>query len=125
MPPSTVTAPISSVALLRQLTILSFPPAFILLLIHGIAAEIAFPALGLLPLAASALLGALILHRDQFAAAGSPIQSLSSHNVFIADVTSAVFLLAFLVPSWIMLTDAPSPLIVLGTYGTVFMMLNL
>ncbi|KAK1640659.1 hypothetical protein BDP81DRAFT_458728 [Colletotrichum phormii] len=113
---------------LRRLEIIAFPPAFILLLAHGIASERAFPALGLLPLAASAVLGLFVLNRDAVAAIGSPIQALSESNIFWADCLLAVFHLSFLIPSWILLTDSmrwEESLIVLGTYCTVFMMFDL
>lgn len=126
MPSSTSPRLISAAVLLRRTTIFSFPAAFILLLIHGISAQLAFPALGLLPLAVSAFLGVFILNRDRVAALGSPIQSLTPYNIFVSDIVIAASLLAFLIPSWIMLTEAhPRGLIVLGTYGTVFMMVDL
>lgn len=125
MPSSAPPVHITTTLFLRQTTVYSFPPAFILLLIHGILAEAAFPALGLLPLAASAVLGLFILNRDRVAALGSPVMSLSPHNIFVSDVALAISLLAFLIPSWIMLPQAHRDLIVLGTYGTVFMMVNL
>jgi hypothetical protein len=111
---------------LRRITIYSFPPAFIMLLIHGIGTGVPFPALGLLPLAASALLGAIILYRERILGLGSPIQSLSEPNIFYSDVTIAVFMIAMLIPTWILL-DNPwdRGMIVLGTYGSVFMMVNL
>ncbi|GJC78352.1 hypothetical protein ColLi_01190 [Colletotrichum liriopes] len=116
----------SSIVTLRRLEIFAFPPAFILLIAHGVASERAFPALGLLPLAASAVLAAFILNRDAVAAIGSPIQSLSESNIFWADCLLAVFHLAFLIPSWALLTHPwHEPLIVLGTYCTVFMMFDL
>ncbi|GKT45270.1 uncharacterized protein ColSpa_05451 [Colletotrichum spaethianum] len=116
----------SSIAVLRRLEIFAFPPAFILLIAHGIASECAFPALGLLPLAASAVLATFILNRDVVAAIGSPIQSLSESNIFWADCLLAIFHLSFLIPSWALLTQVwPDPLIALGAYCTVFMMFDL
>ncbi|KZL84196.1 nucleosome binding protein [Colletotrichum incanum] len=113
----------STIVTLRRLEIFAFPPAFILLIAHGVASERAFPALGLVPLAASAVLATFILNRDGVVAIGSPIQSLSESNIFWADCLLAVFHLSFLVPSWALLTKPwHEPLIVLGTYCTVFMM---
>ena len=127
--PSTTSEARSTTVLLRRFSILTFPPAFILLLAHGIASRDAFPALGLAPLGASTLLGALLLYRDQVAAIGSPVQALSTTNVFFADVLLAAALLAMLIPSWIFLTRFwtynNNSLVMLGTYGTVFMMTNL
>lgn len=116
----------ATIATLRRLEIIAFPPAFILLVAHGIASQFAFPALGLLPLAASGILAAFILNRDVVAAIGSPIQSLSESNIFWADCLLAVLHLSFLIPSWALLARAwPEPVIVLGTYCTVFMMFDL
>ncbi|OHW98752.1 hypothetical protein CSPAE12_02442 [Colletotrichum incanum] len=116
----------STIVTLRRLEIFAFPPAFILLIAHGVASERAFPALGLVPLAASAVLATFILNRDGVVAIGSPIQSLSESNIFWADCLLAVFHLSFLVPSWALLTKPwHEPLIVLGTYCTVFMMFDL
>lgn len=116
----------SSTVFLRRITILSFVPAFIILLIHGISSSWAFPALGILPLAVSALLGALLLHRDRVAALGSPIQGLSSGNIFYADLALAIWYFAFLIPTWMFLGRPwDGGLIILGTYGSVFLMVNL
>lgn len=126
--PTTTSPPTSTMALLRRITIFTFLPAFPLLLAHGIASGKAFPALGLLPLAGSAILAALLVYRDRVAAIGSPIQSLSPSNIFFADLLTGILLLAFLIGSWISLTNTrwyETPLIILGTYGTVFLMINL
>lgn len=116
----------SSTVILRKITIYCFPPALIMLLIHGIGSSFAFPALGLLPLACSTLLGLLLLHRDQVAAFGSPFQILSPSNILFADSAITVFLLGCLIPTWIFL-DKPEHegMIILGTYCSVFPMLSL
>lgn len=116
----------SSTVFLRRITILSFVPAFIILLVHGISSSWAFPALGILPLAVSALLGSLLLHRDRVAALGSPIQGLSPGNIFYADTALAIWYFAFLIPTWMFLSRPwDRGLIILGTYGSVFLMVNL
>jgi hypothetical protein len=117
---------VSSTVFLRRTTILSLPPAFIILLIHGIGSSWAFPALGILPLTSSAVFGALLLHRDRVAALGSPIQAFTPQNIFYADSALAIWYLAFLIPTWVVLDRAwPSEMIILGTYGSVFLMINL
>lgn len=117
---------VSSTVFLRRVTILSFPPAFLILLIHGVGSSWAFPALGILPLAVSALFGGLLLHRDRVAALGSPIQALTPENVFYADSALAVWYLAFLIPTWVCLHRPwQSEMVILGTYGSVFLMINL
>lgn len=116
----------SSTFFLRRITILSFVPAFIILFVHGISSSWAFPALGILPLAVSAILGALLLHRDRVAALGSPIQGLSPGNILYADSALAIWYLAFLIPTWVFLgRPSDEGLIILGTYGSVFLMVNL
>lgn len=116
----------SSTVFLRRVTILSFAPAFFILLIHGISSGWAFPALGILPLAVSAVLGAMLLHRDRVAALGSPVQALSPENIFYADTALAVWYIAFLIPTWVFLGRPwHRDTIILGTYGSVFLMVNL
>lgn len=126
MATSTRPSGINSTVLLRRITIFTFLPACIMCTIHGVATTYAFPALGTIPLAGSAATGLLLLYRDRVAALGSSIRALSSANVFFADVTLAALLLALLVPTWVFL-DRPdeSEMVVLGTYCSVFMMVNL
>ena len=129
MPSLTAPEPTATTAImLRRLAIFQFPPAFILLFSHGITSGHAFPVLGIMPLAASAFLGLLLLYRDQVAAFGSALQALTPTNILVADVLLAVGQLGFLIPSWIILTNwrpwGGQSLIILGTYGTVFMMVD-
>ncbi|KAK1573949.1 uncharacterized protein LY79DRAFT_524815 [Colletotrichum navitas] len=110
---------------LRKVTIITFPPAFILLLIHGIITNCPFPALGILPLFASAILGLFIIRRDLVAALGSPIQALSPSNVFYADLSLSTFHFIFLFISWATIRNPwDRGQIVLGTYGTVPLMID-
>lgn len=116
----------SSTVFLRHITVFTFPPAFIMLLIHGILFHRAFPALGILPHAASVVFGSMLLYRESVAALGSPIQALSASNIFFADVTLAIWYMGFLIPTWVLLSEMwREDAIILGTYGTVFMMVNL
>ncbi|KAL1632840.1 hypothetical protein SLS56_003330 [Neofusicoccum ribis] len=114
-------------AFLRRITMANFVPAFPLLLAHGLAANEALPAVGLVPLAGSVLLGGFVLYRDRVAAIGSPIRSLSPSNVFFADVLLSLVYIGLLIGSWVTLGEESwgrRSLIILGTYGTVFMMVN-
>jgi hypothetical protein len=126
MPPPPPANGLTTIAkVLRQLAIVQFPFAFILLLAHGLAAASPFPSLGLLPLAISALLSAYILNTSEVAISGSPI-FLSLSNTVAIDVALIFFHLALLIPSWIHLTNGWShSTIILGTYGTVFQMLDM
>ncbi|GME25618.1 putative nucleosome binding protein [Neofusicoccum parvum] len=114
-------------AFLRRIAMANFVPAFPLLLAHGLAANEALPAVGLVPLAGSVLLGGFVLYRDRVAAIGSPIRSLSPSNVFFADVLLSLVYIGLLIGSWVTLGEESwgrRSLIILGTYGTVFMMVN-
>ncbi|KAK7912151.1 hypothetical protein PG985_014632 [Apiospora marii] len=130
MPPSaTPQQPTSVHAFLRRIAIVQYLFAWILLLAHGIAASAALPALGLIPLTCSALLSGLLLHRDALAAAGSPLQSLSAQNVMMCDLAVGGLQLLLLVFTWIELSGAhywhsDTSITILGTYGTVFMMVD-
>lgn len=103
-----------------------FPPAFILSVFHGIGSGYAFPALGLLPLAGSALMGLSLIYRDKVAAFASPVQALSPSNIFLADGVLSISLLAVLIPTWVFLARPnDEDMIVLGTYCSVFLMASL
>lgn len=119
MQPSTA----ETLTTLRKITILVGPPGFILNLIHGIISGKAFPAFGLIPLAGSALLGASLLYRDQISYGGSPI-SLSPSNIIAADSALAVLYFIFLIFSWIVVPGWDGGQVMLGTYGTVPLMVN-
>lgn len=129
MPPKDSSASTTNTILLRRITIFIFLPAFPLLLAHGVAGNRPFPALGLLPLAGSAVLGGLVLYRDRVTVSGSAIQQLSASNVFFADVLLTALYLAILIASWVTLTTNSwrydSSLVILGTYGTVGLLANL
>ncbi|KUI67522.1 hypothetical protein VM1G_03630 [Cytospora mali] len=125
MPHYNSNAGLSTTVLLRRITIFTFPVSLLMLTIHGVGSRWAFPALGLLPHATSVVFGSLLLYRERVAALGSPIQALSPSNIFFADVALAVWYLAFLIPTWVLL-GAPRDegWIILGTYGSVFLIVN-
>jgi hypothetical protein len=112
---------------LRVISALGFPPTFLFLLLHGIFAEQVFPALVLVPMALSSLYSFVLLSSkkkdgsEQYAMSGSRAQ-------FIVDFLLGFGLIAFLVPGWVCLASGwrmDVGDIMLGTYGTVFPMLNL
>lgn len=126
MPHQSNTQGVNPTVLLRQITIFSFPASAILLIVHLIASHYVFPGLGILPLAGSFLLGALLLHRDRVAALGSPVHVLSPSNIFFADTILVVLYLGFLIPTFILLNQPRDrSLVALGAYSSVPMMLNL
>ncbi|KAL9108679.1 MAG: hypothetical protein Q9227_006625 [Pyrenula ochraceoflavens] len=123
MPPSSAQPDLGPI--LRKTTIVVFPPAFLLCLIHGIITNKAVPALGLIPLAGSALLGLFLLYRDKLAGGGSPIR-LTFSQILIADTLLACVLFVILVISWIVVPDEyEGPPTMLGTYATVPLMINI
>ena len=124
MPPSTPSNNPDMGPVLRKTTILVFPPSLILLIIHGIVSGKVVPALGLLPLAGSALLGLFLVYRDVLVGGGSPVR-LTVPQVLIADTLLAATLFVVLVISWIVVSeDWDGGLVMLGTYCTVPLMMN-
>lgn len=116
----------NSTVFLRRITIFTFPPAFIMLIIAGVEGNRVFPALGLIPQAASVIFGYLLLYRERVIALGSPIRAFSPSNTFCVDMALAIWYLGFLIPTWIALPwQRDEPLIILATYSSVFMMVNL
>lgn len=125
MPPSLTITPHVSL-LIRKATVFTFPPAFIICLVHGLVSQIPVPALGLIPMFFSALLGAFLMYRDQITFGGSPI-TLTKANVLFADLTLGVSLLVILILSWIFVPvhRYHGGEVMLGTYATVPLMANL
>jgi len=109
---------------LRLVTVLGWPFAFALLLPYGItAAQVCLP-LGLLPMSFSACAGLVHLSGKAKSAVGNAI----------TDLFCALFLVAILIPSWVFLQQGKignwwgsvdPGLTMLGTYGSVPLMLNL
>ncbi|KND87669.1 hypothetical protein TOPH_07670 [Tolypocladium ophioglossoides CBS 100239] len=121
--PSTTAAPGSRA--LRRICLFGFPLGFVLLLVHGIVSRKVVPALGLVPMAGSALLGALLVYREKKA---RPVQGVLAFVVFVADVALALMHLGMLIPTWVTMTRDrwyDRPLVILGTYGTLFLVLDL
>lgn len=126
MPRSASQGHVAAAVILRRIALFSIIPALPILIAHGVSSGLAFPALGLLPLSASAFLSAYLLYRDTVSSLGSSIQALSVLNIFVIDFAIAFFQITFLIPSWVTLSWAwQKPLVALGAYGTVFMMYSL
>ncbi|KAF2758067.1 hypothetical protein EJ05DRAFT_528538 [Pseudovirgaria hyperparasitica] len=114
----------------RTLCLATFPPALLLLILHGILSESVNPALGLIPLAFSALLSAAILHSAQQQQSRRSCNcncnggSLAGHPaVLIADVLAATGLLLEWILTLVFMPRWAWPM--LGTYCTWFLLLNL
>lgn len=84
---------------LRALSILSFPPAFLILLIQGIISARVLPALGILPLFFSSAFAALLLANERKCGCqSSGLSGTPIHLVF--DVLLAAALLTLLILTW-------------------------
>lgn len=126
MPPSNRLDGANSTVLLRKITIFTFPPACIMLILHGVLSQFAFPALCVIPHAASAVLGLFLLYRDRVASVGSPVQALSAKSIFFADTIIAGTFFVFLILTFVFIAKPyDRGLVVLGTYSSLFMMVNL
>jgi hypothetical protein len=111
---------------LRAISLATFIPAFIILLIAGIGLEAANPAIGIVPLFFSSAFSALLLANEKKCGcqasglAGTPV-----HLIF--DLTLGLSLLLFTIMGWLSMGGgrADRGFVVLGTYGTNFMVINL
>jgi len=110
---------------LRALSILTFPPAFLILLIQGILSGRVLPALGILPLFFSSAFAALLLANEKRCGCqSSGLSGTPIHLVF--DVLLGAALLVLLILTWIFLSkNHNGDLVMLGTYGTNFLIFNL
>ncbi|OCK98375.1 uncharacterized protein K441DRAFT_629401 [Cenococcum geophilum 1.58] len=110
--------------ILRALTIFTFPPAFIMLLIHGITSSRFNPAMGLLPLSASSAFGAAILCNEKECDC-EPFSLIRSPILCIMDLILGVGLLVALIATWVTLPyHWNGSSVMLGTYGTNFLLIN-
>jgi hypothetical protein len=106
---------------LRQATIISFIPAFPLCLAHGVVSRQLVPAMGLLPLAGSAILAVFLLRPSSKA-------SKLAHPaaIFSVDAVLAAGLMVTLAFTWISVGDiAKASDSVLAAYATMPLLLNL
>lgn len=86
--------------------------------------EIPFPALGLIPLGLSALLGVYLLYRDKVVGAGSPIQ-LTGQQILVADTLFSAADFIVLLLSWAAIpSDYDEGRVMLGTYSTIPLMVD-
>ncbi|KAF2796920.1 hypothetical protein K505DRAFT_358888 [Melanomma pulvis-pyrius CBS 109.77] len=108
---------------LRAISIATFPPAFLILLIQGIVSHGVLPALGILPLFFSSAFSALLLANEK--KCGCQSSGLTGTPIhFVFDVLLAIGLLVLLILTWIFLPDSSGEMIMLGTYGTNFLLCN-
>lgn len=102
---------------LRTITSLNFIPAFALLIPYGVSVHHAIPTIGLIPMFLSSVFGLLCL-----------IVNFRWHWLRLCvDASLAMYLFGMLLPYWITAGTSyvPRSSIMLGTYGTVPLMVNL
>lgn len=109
---------------LRALSLLSILPAFPILLIAGIALKQVNPAIGLVPLFFSSLYSAILLSNEK--KCGCHAAGLTGTPFhFILDFLIGTGLLVCLILAWIFIGYRRDCGVVLGVYGTNFIILNL
>lgn len=111
----------SSDRVLRLITVVGWIPAMAFSIAHGVIASTIFPALGTIPMSFSCITG--LVHLTGYA-------KRRSANILM-DLFVACFLISILVPTWVKMADGshwwyPGPgVVMLGTYGTMPMMISL
>lgn len=112
---------------LRAISLATFPPAFVILLISGLALQQVNPAIGLIPLFFSAAYAALLLSNEK--KCGCQAGGLTGTPFhFILDFVMGAGLLVCLILAWIFMGQHRCGRrhgIILGTYGTSFLICNL
>lgn len=119
---------------LRALSLATFLPAFIILLIQGIISNDVNPAIGILPLFFSAAFSALLLANEKKCGCqASGLTGTPIHLVF--DLVLGIGLLVCLILDWVIMPKTSGwrysnfgkekAMVMLGTYGTNFMIVNL
>ncbi|KAF2870274.1 hypothetical protein BDV95DRAFT_496620 [Massariosphaeria phaeospora] len=108
---------------LRAISIITFPSAFIMLLIHGIIANRVNPAITILPLFCSAAYSVLLLANEK--KCGCQSSGLTGTPVhLILDTLLGTVLFVCLLLAWIFVPNGNGGQIMLGTYGTNFIAAN-
>jgi hypothetical protein len=108
---------------LRAISLATFPPAFIILLIAGLQLSHVIPAIGLVPLFFSSAYSALLLANER--KCGCQAGGLTGTPFhFILDFVIGTALLVCLILAWVLMPEDGSG-IMMGTYGTNFLICNL
>ena len=109
---------------LRALSLFSFLPAFPILLLAGIGLRQVNPAIGLVPLFFSALYSAILLSNEK--KCGCQAGGLTGTPFhFVLDFVIGVGLLVCLILAWVLMGYYRDRGVILGTYGTNFLIGNL
>lgn len=117
---------------LRAISVITFPPAFIMLFIQGVLSERVNPAIGILPMFFSSAYSLLVLANERkCGCSASGLTGTPLHMLF--DILCGIGVLTCLILTWIFLPRSCSwgyscrdaGLVMLGTYGTNFLLANL
>jgi hypothetical protein len=111
---------------LRALSIVGFAPAFLLLFISGLSSSRVNPAICILPLFFSALYSAFLLANEK--TCGCQAAGLTGTPLhMMCDVLCGVPLLVCLILGWVSMGSShwDPKAIIIGTYGTLFVIFNL
>jgi hypothetical protein len=109
---------------LRAISLATFPPAFLILLIVGICAERVNPAIGILPLFFSSAYSALLLANEK--KCGCQSSGLTGTPVhLVLDLLFGTGLLVCVILAWVFLPSSDGLGVMWGTYGTNFLICNL
>ena len=110
---------------LRAISLATFPPAFIILLIAGLQLSHVIPAIGLVPLFFSSAYSALLLANER--KCGCQAGGLTGTPFhFILDFVIGTTLLVCLILAWVLMPGSwRGSGIMMGTYGTNFLICNL
>jgi hypothetical protein len=109
---------------LRAISLATFPPAFLILLIVGICSERVNPAIGILPLFFSSAFSALLLANEK--KCGCQSSGLTGTSIhLILDLLLGIGLLVCLILAWIFIPEGDGLAAMWNTYGTNFLICNL
>jgi hypothetical protein len=110
---------------LRAISLAVFPPGFLILFFQGIASHRVNPAIGILPLFISSAFAALLLANEK--KCGCQASGLMGTPIhLVLDLMIGIGLLVCLILDWVMMTQRTDRgLVMLGTYGTNFLICNL
>lgn len=109
---------------LRAISLATFPPAFLILLIVGICSSRVNPAISILPLFFSSAFSAILLANEKKCGCqSSGLTGTPIHLVF--DLLFGIGLLVCLILAWIFMPDQEPLAVMWGTYGTNFLFCNL
>ncbi|ORY05373.1 hypothetical protein BCR34DRAFT_571989 [Clohesyomyces aquaticus] len=109
---------------LRAISVLTFPPGFLFLLIQGIASGHVNPAISIIPLFFSSAFSAVLLHHER--ACGCQSAGLMGTPIhLVVDLLLGIGLFVCLILTWVFLPSRyDGGMVMLGTYCTNFVIVN-